>query len=188
MRAVFLRLAFAAIIGASCCACPRVLQPPIDPARYPVSAPDLVIQYRISDTFSYSQRAVVLEAMQMWSAGSGGRVAWQESDDDGLYVGTVPTMLDLPGVSQPNKRYVGITLREKNQIFVVVDWYTQRDQLLAIMCHELGHFLGLEHVSDRSDITLTCMTTAAWPQCVFKGEIPILDRWQFCRRHTCESH
>lgn len=187
MRRLSLRLTLSLLICISCCACPSVLQPTVDPSKHPALAPSLIVYYYISSDFDYEEKVILLQAMERWSKATGYRVAWQHSDKaSALYIGAVWTRNDLPGVDHPNTRYIAVTLPSKSQIFIVMDGEMNAEMLRVVAAHEFGHYLGLSH---QPDGTLeTCMTSCPWDGCLRDGEVPRTDRINFCRLHNCDTH
>lgn len=189
-QSIPLRLSFLALVVISCCACPKVLAPPVDPAKYPVASPDIVIPYRISDSFDIGAKTIVLMAMQDWSRGTGYRVAWKRDNyGDGLLIAPVGSREDLPAVPRPNRQYIAVTQRAEHRIWIVMDQWMTTELLRAVAIHELGHFLGLEHRSRQTDVTMTCMTPESYEACAeSENGVPILDRESYCRIHNCSAH
>jgi hypothetical protein len=169
-------LALAALATTSCS---RATRPPprvSDGLRCPATC-EQTTRYRLDPAFTNEENDAIHEAMGLWTAATGGRACFRAGGTD-LIVVRATKRLDLRPYDDGWHGHSG--LYRQGTIWLVVPELT-RGELVDVTAHEIGHHLGLGHVTDTSDTIMHPRDGRRKP-----GELlPARDRAAYCLLHTC---
>jgi len=159
---------------ASCAHAPKV----IADGRVCLAPCQRLTRYRVDQSFSAEQRAIIRESMAIWTRASGGRECFAEVDtlEDLVFVYAPDQFFLRPWAPHGWRRYVGL-YRDRN-IFLVADQF-DREELLGIATHEVAHYLGMEH-DDSPDSILHPVAGH-----LVKGELSDHDAAKYCALQRC---
>lgn len=140
------------------------------------------VRYSIDSAFSEDERAIIHEAAHTWQTGSGGRACFEPGGADLTFI-RLASQRDLEPFDDDWPYHVA--LNKGGRIWIVPSKLDERGEYLALVIHEIGHHLGLNHVDD---VSMTYMHTTIndTPRSLWhKPAIPERDRREFCAVRGC---
>lgn len=163
-------LALALLAGA--CVSPRVPDGALCPGHC-----EKPVKFRIDPAFNGAEADAIREAMGGWASATGGRACFREGGTD-LIVVRAATRLDLRPFDDGWHGHAG--LYRQGIAWIVADELT-RDQVVDVAAHEIGHHLGLGHVTDTRTTIMHPTDGARAPT----GQLAARDREEYCTVHGC---
>jgi hypothetical protein len=176
---VFWRIAALAVLLAS--AAPTARQTVDDPAQCP-GACARPIGYTLDEAFDDDDRTLIEQAMRVWERGTGGRVCFSPGGRD-LVFEEVERAEDLQPWDPEWRQHVAFT--KSGHVRIVHTSVCEPDRFRALVVHEIGHHLGLEHVDDTA-LTFMHRSINDIPEGLREyARLPERDRLDFCKAHRC---
>jgi hypothetical protein len=152
-----------------------------DPTACP-GACERPVAYTLDPQLGDDERALIEQAMRVWQEGTGGRVRYVPGGTD-----LVIERVDRPDQLQPWDpdwtRHVA--LAKGNRIWIVAATVDDPGAYRALVVHELGHHLGINHIED-TPVTYMHSTINDTPASLLKHALlPDRDARAFCQVHRC---
>jgi hypothetical protein len=160
---------------------PRTQHPVDDPADCPGACAHPT-GYTLDPRFDADERLLVEQAMHVWERGTGGRVCFVPGGRD-LVVEKVGRSEELRPWDDAWAQHVGYA--RGDHIWLVEAGLPDPGEFRALVAHEIGHHLGLEHADD-TPLTFMHPSIDDVPEELREHpRLPDRDRHGFCAKHRC---
>jgi hypothetical protein len=140
------------------------------------------VRYKVDPAFDAEERALIVQALDVWQRGTGGRACFVPGGED-LFVERLERAQELEPWDPDWARHVA--LAKGGHVWIVNAAVPEAGAFRALVVHEIGHTLGLGHVEDTP---LTYMHSAIGDtpaELRDTARLPERDRLDYCAEHVC---
>lgn len=196
MKRLVALVVFAFLLG--CCSLPTSAPPPVT-TKSSLAPMGRTYTFHVDTAFSPYGIELIRRACNKWEMYSNGLVKFElvQDLDDGDFnafaamVKTMPTIVAVSSMASvivefeannqcPNCRTLGLTVQSDTPlVFLVVDRLGDARDFYEVILHELGHALGLRHVTD-NDAVMFAQHQTPGASCLHKADMEEFCRAQFC--------
>jgi hypothetical protein len=156
--------------------------PSVSDATACPGACEVHVGYEVDPAFSEQEQQHIADAAAVWERGSGGRVCFQKGGHDLRFI-RLEHQRDLSPFDDEWQNHVA--LNKSGRIWIVPSKVDEPGEYVALVIHEIGHHLGLNHIEDTS-ATYMHSTINDTPRFLWKRpSLPERDRAEYCSVRGC---